>query len=578
MRHDSTNLNANPDSSAAQNGRDRRRITLIAGAAYGLIIAFVWGIFAFSSGMPYETAFPYMSETSRGGHGFLYEADPLRIYMNVFYHVSYVLGDLLGATGSFAPYQFVYAALWWARGMLVFLIVRQLVPRSVVLPFIVGALTLTHAADGSLQWIGQMNQFGFIFWMLFAIYMLLTALQQTGVLRTAIGLFLACCFQYLCLWSYESPLFILLAAPIILSFFIDFKPLRRLLVLCAAWYVVPIWYMYMSYLRYSLLAGQTYQASVLRGSWSTRGLLSDLIFNVQYSLSFWSWHPTESHIGTLQTLMLSSAAVMTFLVAGAILVRLRYTAQSKQEAMVKGYAWRLLIAGLMFLILSFPAYLLLASSRMTWRTQLLSGPGAAIVLGAVISFATLLIPKARFRDASIIILAAPLIWLGSKTSIERGGYHRWVWHRHQRAMQGVLRAAPRLRDGTVVVLTGVPRAADPFGDDYWFDIALRLAFPRTRVAGVYYYEDGTANAGDNLELRADGWKWDGRSFVSLIRSADVDQTVVLQHGTDGTAKLSRSIPSFLCKGPCPAQGGYHPDSRIEDGAPSPEALRRYGPL
>ena len=126
-------------------------------------------------------------------------------------------------------------------------------------------------------------------------------------------------------------------------------------------------------------------------------------------------------------------------------------------------------------------------------------------------------------------------------------------------------------------MTGVPKAADPFGDNYWFDMALRLTYPKTQVAGIYYYEDGTPNSSDNLELRGHQWTWDGKNFASLIRSAGMDQTLVLEYEADGTAKVLLSIPSFVCKEQCDDQE-YAPRTRIIGQTPSPEAIRRYGPL
>jgi hypothetical protein len=45
---------------------------------------------------------------------------------------------------------------------------------------VAGALVIVHSSDGALQWVGQMNQFGFIFWMLLAFYLLTRAVGATG--------------------------------------------------------------------------------------------------------------------------------------------------------------------------------------------------------------------------------------------------------------------------------------------------------------------------------------------------------------------------------------------------------------
>jgi hypothetical protein len=81
------------------------------------------------------------------------------------------------------------------------------------------------------------------------------------------------------------------------------------------------------------------------------------------------------------------------------------------------------------------------------------------------------------------------MWIGATRTIERGGALRWDWITNLQGMRQILRAAPAVRDGTIVVLTNVPRGSDPFfAYAFWFNLALRLAYPRTTVAGVYYYD------------------------------------------------------------------------------------------
>src|SRR5262249_431966 len=142
----------------------------------------------------------------------------------------------LGIRGSYVPIQAVYAILWWARGMLVFAILRRFFPANLPLCYTAGALVIIQASDGALQWVGQLNQFGFMFWMLAAMYCLVRAWQSSDLVPAA-GLALAACFfEYMSLWSYESQLFLILCFPI-------FPALARWswrkLPLALAWYCVP---------------------------------------------------------------------------------------------------------------------------------------------------------------------------------------------------------------------------------------------------------------------------------------------------------------------------------------------------
>jgi len=149
--------------------------SLVAGVYVCLVLA-LWAPFGPQNGMPYETALVYVPETTSFFNGYEY-LDELRRWTQLFYTVGYRLSDVLGIDGSFLGLQLVYAVLWWARGLLAFLIVRRLLPSPLV-AFAAGALVLVHASDHALNWVGQLNQFGVIFWLLLSIYLLVVGLQQ----------------------------------------------------------------------------------------------------------------------------------------------------------------------------------------------------------------------------------------------------------------------------------------------------------------------------------------------------------------------------------------------------------------
>ena len=216
-------------------GRKNNWITLSVACIYLVLVLIIWLPFGPFQGMPYETHFVYSSETSSLLSGFIYGGDPLKPHTSTFYHLSYLLGQIIGMEGSFLPYQIIYVLLWWARGILVFLIVRRFLPENPFFAYLVGALVIAHAVDGSLMWVGQLNQFGFIFWMLLAFYMLILTFQDSRLTRTIPLLALMLFFQHMSLWSYESQLFIMLVAPFALLL-ISKKPSPRFLVIAGLWY------------------------------------------------------------------------------------------------------------------------------------------------------------------------------------------------------------------------------------------------------------------------------------------------------------------------------------------------------
>src|SRR5439155_924698 len=71
--------------------------------------------------------------------------------------------------------------------------------------------------------------------------------------------------------------------------------------------------------------------------------------------------------------------------------------------------WKFLALGTVLLVLSFPAYLLLIDPRTLWRTQLLSGIGAGIVLSAAFAVVAMPASKGWNRDSVVTTLSAKVI-------------------------------------------------------------------------------------------------------------------------------------------------------------------------
>jgi hypothetical protein len=169
------------------------------------------------------------------------------------------------------------------------------------------------------------------------------------------------------------------------------------------------------------------------------------------------------------------------------------------------------------------------------------------------------------------------VFCGAVAALQRGADHQYHWERHRTAVAQVLREAPNVRPGSVLVLTNVPRAADPFGDIAWFDFAVRLAYPHVPVSGEYFFEDGISATGSGLELVQDRWipkkgAWHG----PLVLDATTHNTIVIQYDPTGNSKLLKQMPAFLCSGTCSSEL-YQP-LEVLAGAASPRALRRYGPI
>jgi len=514
-----------------------------------------------------------LSETGSRLGGFLYTFDPLRIHTSTFYHLSYLLAEGFGVGGSYVPYQLVHAFLWWARGFLVFLLLSRFLPSYTAVSYVAGALVIVHASDGALQWVGQMNQLGFIFWMLLAWYLLTLSYEAARPARALMLTTVACLAEYMSLWSYESQILLMLAFPLTLPI-LSMPRWRRLVLISIAWYAVPVVYLAMTFLRYSTGGGTTYQLSVLRTVWRPSVLAGDWLFNIAASLEFWTW--TRGEAPTTPYLVgLSLCAVAVFCAGGFIVMRLAGLNERSDVVPPPTNGWTLLACGTIAVILSFPVYLLLGSARDLWRTQFLSGVGSAVVLTALFGIAVAyMAPEHRsVRNALFLSLGGIVVYCGALAALQRGAFNRSLWEHHREAIARVLKTAPNVRPNTIIAFVNVPKGDDPFRHDMWFDVSLRLAYPGTPVSAIYFYPDRTPAPGDNLRVESGRWKWDGTAYPPLVRDTSIANTIVIDFAASGKDALVAAIPPYICSEPCAPQL-YNPSVLIA-GTISPRAVRRY---
>ena len=540
--------------SAAIAGRSQRA-GWIAATFYIAIVLALWTPFNLYSGMPYETGFVYTSEISTWWNGFLFGADWSRIHTSTFFQVPYLLGQLTGFPGSWVPYQMMYAALWWARGFLMFLIVRRLLPGRDGFAYLTGALVLVHSSDLATGWVGQMPQPAYIFWMLAAFYLLLRGLDAISTPRARVEFAGAILCEGMALWTYESPIVLIVAAPLLL-WWLRRETFRKHRGWLWGWYVTPVIYLGFAALRYAPRSEFTYQQTVLRKNWAVGSILGDWAFNVGASLRFWAWPGEGTARAASGQLAVFALIAVVVMLAGAVALRGGFAMDPRPLAGALG-------VGFLAVVLSFPVYLLLDSARSLWRTQILAGVGAALVFSSAIALCACRVRVRWLQLALIANLSGIVCWFGSDSVLKKSAEHRWIWEHHKHAMAEVLAVAPRVKPGTVIVLTNVPKGSeDPFNSaNMWFDMALRLAYPGTPVAGSYWHADGEAAA----------------AAGPVHVQASAGSLLIMRYSEHGPATIVEHIPEFLVMNLRGVER-YNPFARIVPGPASELAGRRYGVL
>jgi hypothetical protein len=475
--------------------------TMVVGLGCLLIVSGLWA-FGIHNGFDHETYLIYLSDLKPGFEGFFYP-DPLRKFTSLFYHLSYVLGSAFGVRGSFVPYQLVYAALWVLRALLTYLIVLRLMPGRPALAIFAGLFAALHAADGALNWVGQLNQFGFIFLMLLSFLLLLIAFDTRRLLIAGLAALGSAAAAYLSLWSYESPLPVMLTFPAVVAVLRrDIRPSRL------AWvniiYLVPVVaFLGENIVRYLSIGGggaTTYQMAVSRHDYSLPALVKDLELHLKNSIAFWNW-PNSLYLPE-NLWNYGGAGIPVLIGAGLLLIRaVIVESRSTQPFCLDGKVFRFACAAFGLVVASYLVILVLNDNRHLWRTEFLPSWAAASLMAVALYSLLRFVPGSALRlvaSAPLVIAVGIYATLGGVNSALNNGAG---WERQRAIIASIVSNAPYVADGTLFVIRNGSHNADPFGYNEYLDLALHLAYPGRKVAGTYFFADsGPAPGPSNVDL------------------------------------------------------------------------------
>ena len=557
------------------------RSAIVPIGGYSLVVVGLWGIFGIFNGFNGETGLIYPSDIASGLDGFFY-GDPLRKFESVFYHLAYVLGAAVGERGSFVPYQLVYGALWVGRSVLTYLIVQRIMPDRPALAILAGLFAALHAADGSLNWIGQLNQFGFIFLMLLSFFLLLVAMDSRRTITAILWAASSALAGYMSLWSYESPLPVMLVFPSAAALLRRDVPLSRLFY-ASGIYLIPVAaFIGENVQRYLASGGDgdlTYQASVSRQSFSPGALISDLWFHLENSLAFWQWPGVHFEPNRLWDYVL---ALLPVLVAILVLVPTAIRSENRNTRPFRLDLRLLVFASLSFglLVASYLVILLLNDNRLLWRTEFLPGFATAC-LGGTALYALLNRVQTTARRTVLAVGVITLVGVFSVLAgVNSGMLFHEMWERQRAVMSSIIANAPSVADGTLFVIRNIDRQKEPFGHNMWFDLALRLAYPDTTVAGIYFLADKSAAPGADIDIENGEPHLlpDGGTLFHSVPDPRISHVIVFDY--DPTSEQAEPVLS----GPVKVGNDEIPAARYDFCAavvgfePNPVAMHRYGPI
>lgn len=540
---------------------------------YGVLVLGMWGVFAFDRGLTHETVFVERCQNSLQACLML-PSDPLRPFNSLYLGLAYLLG---GGNGSYLSYQLLYGALWWGRGVLTYLIFARICPNHPLVGVLTGALVITHISDGNLNFIPQLHQVGFLFMLALAVYCLVEfwlCSQRWPSLAWVTASLVA---LYVSLWSYESHYILILSLPLLL-YALRPKLDRRLIQTTLIWYALPLLYGGLQLIRYGVQKQATYQTSMLRQDWGLGPILSDLGVHLWRTFSFWkwnermpaytgwdSWSPVASPFPLEQ---LGWAVAVPCAIAFGLGIYLMARRQVPLTLPSQRWLWVGLAFGGLWLLLSFPVYLLMRNNTNFLRSQMLSSYGAAIVTVLLLLLLAqwLLTGRAtRYRGWFAVAACSVIVLAGVRAGVISQLLIGQQWQAHQQVMTQLVQIAPNVKPNTIILMLDVPRGygMDPFQELIWFDQPLRVLYRSRQVAGDFLYANGHPTRGSAWEFTANGLRWDSQkaAWTPGISQAPYDHLVVLRLQPNGRLRLLEQFPSEILPQPFDTSG-YAPHDRI----------------
>jgi len=460
----------------------------------------------------------------------------------------------------------VLHVLWIGLGgVLVFLIVRRLLPGSAPLAFLAGAFAIVWApADGSRLCAVQMILYsGCTFGVLLATWLALVAWSRRRHLPAALALVAAT----VTVLSIEVALVPLALLPLLFLVAGGTREPRRLaiwtlavalfLALAAARAALPLW---------TDPHGLAYQAGFLERGLHPARLVAGSFRQLRLHVAPLLEPPTGDAAWPVV-----AVAVALFLAGlGAASWRALRGATEAEEISRR----RLLLAaggGCLYALVSYLPFA--TTTRRAFRTEFLSTPGVALMLAAGAVALASLLPK-RTRLAAAGLLGAWVVVLGvERTASFQARWDEWSpYHGQRRTLLELTAIAPDLSAGTLVVLVA-PHGA------WSFDMTFRHAL-------LYLYEGRAAGhvVGSDPLLYETRFEATGIRSIpdpairepwgETVRVFPYDSVVAVREDARGRLRLCETWPADLC--PLPPGAVYAPRSRLVMG-PRPRRLHVLGP-
>jgi hypothetical protein len=374
----------------------------------------------------------------------------------------------------------------------------------------------------------------------------------------------------------------MLAFPIAVAILHRDLALRRLLWVSGV-YLVPIAaFVGENAHRYLTEAGtRTYQAGVSRETYAPLALISDLGLHLKNSVAFWHWPNAYFQAERRPDYIIAFIPILAaILILTAVAVNLENRSSKPFHVDLRLLLFACVSTGL--LIASYLVVLLLRDNDTLWRTEFMPGFAAAWIMGAALYALLALIPGSVPRAILAVGAFATVGIFAARAGVNSALHSHDLWERHRVVISSIVANAPRVADNTLIIVRNVDPKSDPFvRADMWLDCALRLAYPGTKVAGIYFFQDGSSAPDVSIDMNGGEPHLLSTGSQTLLHSAPSDPITHIMV-FDYNSLMGQAVP--VVQGPVSVGKSVlhtpHYDfcAAVTGTTPAALAVRRYGPI
>lgn len=470
----------------------------------------------------------------------------------------YTVPALLMPDDVFTGYNLVLIGIFISKALLVYALLRLLIPQNPYIALVTAILFMIYPADLGLFSFRALPNQTTVVAALLSLFLLVYHWQKPRRLLW-IAIWAA---QLMCLLIYEQLYPVLFAAPLLLLW-MDRRVTRRFWRVTLLWSIIPaLLFAWVAWKlvnaspsdSYTYVGTRLAEAQTL-GATGIKAMLKRIPPLYIRHVSEWIYTATEL-VGRSPHLPTASLAG---LMVGA--ASWRFARRSRGHSSV--FIW--VCAGLVMIFLGYAAYLPSSYENVHWRMYLFSSLGAALVVSGIAFWLTQRSAIAAGCVSGVLVMLAMLHSLEQHSIIADSSIYL------QRMLGSIVQQAPQIDPDAVVVLIDDEAA---IAQSDWrlsgYDNALQGALGyiyNNPVQAIFCTEADIL--GDPSGRRVCRWQADGvyRLFGGVESLYPYDRLIVFQTQAGGMAEMLAALPPKVTD--APGVVNYHPERLINLSAALP---------